>query len=211
MKISSSQIFCKEVDRIMTSFVEANLTVLRDSVTNTYDNLRRNSQQVNLNVHLKLDNYSEKEIMFTILLCKYLPEDLQAVYHIDLSEQIKRRVQKDRREIYYRFHFLTKGALLCLLMETSMTFKTTEEFFGYLLQRRRCPQLKFTKTWDTKFENNPVNHSRVRGYRDKGTLGSYKIDTEFIRDWSNRLAEEERRQQKKDMKDLALFIEGSVT
>lgn len=190
----------------MTEFVSKNLTVLRSSVEVTYDSLRMNSSDIHMNTRLKLDNYTEKEILWTILMTTYLPDDIRCVYQIELAQQIRRRVPLDDRELFLELLRIGRGQILCYLMDTSYLFRTTNELFGWILRQRKVPRIQFVKFQDVKYWNNPVNHSRKRGYSDKGTLGSYKVETEWIKDWSNSLEEEKRAEREKDIKDLTSLI-----
>jgi hypothetical protein len=124
-----------------------------------------------------------------------------------LEEKIKRKCSIDQRDLF-RELLKSKGYILNFLLSSSY-FKTSEEFFGWLLFKRNIPEYKYITPRDTKFENNPINHSRIRGYRDKGSLSlEYDFNQEWINDISNQEEEERRKELLKEYHDTALFISG---
>lgn len=210
LKEVPSGIFFHEIERQMTKIVKEQTEALRTSVVVAYRQSEKRKDRINNYFSIDIKNNTEKELLFWILYVWYLPEDLRGLYRMMLEERIKRKCSIDQRDLF-RELLKSKGYILNYLLFSTQYFKTTEEFFGWLLTKRNIPEYKFISPRDIKFENNPVNHSRIRGYRDKGSL-SLKYD--FNQDWkidiSNHEEEERRKELLKEYHDTALFIRGWI-
>lgn len=208
-QIVDSQSFFKEVDRISTILVSRVETSLRNAVLDTYNRLRG---KPNGEMRLKLRSYKEKNILREILLIHYLPEDIRSVLKLEMEGIIATRVPIEDQELFYQF-LENLGFLKCYILDTSRFFKRPEEFFGWLSVKNEGITCKvyFYQKPDYKWIYNPIKHSRHRGYRDKGALGSsFTGDKEWKKDYLNRLEEEEREEREKLHRDKNLFIKGFI-
>jgi hypothetical protein len=207
LKEVPSGIFFHEIERHMSKIVKEQTEALRTSVAVAYRQSEKKKDRINNYFSIDIKKYSEKELLFWILYVWYLPEDLRGLYRMMLEEKIKRKCSIDQRDLF-RELLKSKGYILNFLLSSSY-FKTSEEFFGWLLFKRNIPEYKYITPRDTKFENNPINHSRIRGYRDKGSLSlEYDFNQEWINDISNQEEEERRKELLKEYHDTALFISG---
>lgn len=201
----SSQSFCRELDKHFITLVSQSEETLRTSVAVLY----RQSEKWKGTFVLKLDSYSEKEFLWYILLSFHLPKEYQALYRLELEEKIRSKVPREDRELFLAF--LDPGYLKSFLLNSTRFFRTTEEFFGWLKQVRKIPQIRFRRDIDLKQIYNPINHSRIRGYRDKGSLGSQFVgDSEWRKDYLNSSQEELREISEKLYSDTAEIIKGFI-
>lgn len=208
MKLSevSSQIFFREVDKHFIKLVSKDKEILRTSVAVLY----RQSEKWDGQIVLKNVPNKEKELLYYIWLAEYLPEEFRCLYKLELEKKIEKKVPEVDRDLFLSF-LETPAYLKIYLLESSRFFKTTEEFFGWLKQVRPSPKLIFRKKEDLKYIYNPINHSRIRGYRDKGSLGSQFIgNEEWIKDYQNSEEEEERNKLRKIYSDTAEIIKGFI-
>lgn len=203
----SSTVFLRELNRNLQIHVEKINEDLTTSVSVVYRHFEKQEDGID---RLKLKSYSEKEILFGILISHELPEETQAVIKIKMEEVINHRVSDLLdRELFLAF-LSEKHYLLEYILNSSRFFTTTEEFFGWL-REEHILKYYFHKKVDYKFINNPINHSRRRGYRDQGSMGlQFNPSTEWKEDYLNRLWEEKREELLEITKDTISIIIGSL-
>lgn len=204
---TDSQTLFREWDRICREKIqlyEMNRS-LRTTVSVYYDRSRKDPQ---IELRTRCRSYSLKDILGSIVLYHYLDEDLKPFVKLELEQVITKYTPLEDRDQFLDF-LETLGYIKCYLLESSRFFKNECELFGWLCALDRNLKIQVWKQPDFKWLNNPVNRSRHRGYRDKGSLGSSFIGRkEWIRDWSNLKEEEEREEYLKLCKDTAEIVRG---
>lgn len=178
---------------------------LRTTVSVYYDRAEKDNRVV---LRSRLKSYREKDVLGAILLYHYLDEDIKPLIKLELEQLITKHCPLEDQDQFLDF-LEVLGYMKCYILESHRFFKNTNEFFGWLLGLNNNLVLYSTVPTDEKFLYNPVNHSRHRGYRDKGSLGSSFIgDKEWILDWSNSEEERRREEYRRLCKDTAEIVRG---
>lgn len=156
---------------------EANLS-LRTSVSASPTG--QETTNCELLLHCSLSSY--KDLCVWALISNYLDYEVRDIFKVYLEDQYIQKFTGDKlQEEIFRLLLENEAQAILYITDSSFLWKTSDEFFGYLGQFKPKFQPKFKyKIRRDKNVTTPVNHSRHRGYRDKGSLGKNSISNKEV-------------------------------
>lgn len=209
MRLSTSnEYIVREIDKICRSKVSEINTSGRETCLRTYDNYAKNCELKRL--VFRHASLKRKRLFIEILYTHYLHEDIRALFQEELLRVVSKMSNLLDRELFKKFVY-NKGLQINYLFETSHLWKTDNDFFGSLKAIEFETKVFVRRHVDEKYLFNPIVHSRVRGYRDKGSLGStFYGNKEWLKDYRSTAENNKRLERRQSAEFLADFIEGWI-
>lgn len=193
----------KQLEKMLILRAEKENLSLRTSVS-----VSPTTATTNMEMKLNLGHsLSYKQFLVECICSWYFPEDTRVLYQVLLEEKKFRYGLSKVTEI--ELLLSSKVQMLNFILHSSVLGRNSCELFGFIKQQKLLqPKIVYRENRDQRVFQEP-NRSRVRGYRDKGSLGKNSISsTEVSHDYQMVLKQQQLEEERQLQKDTSEFLRG---